>query len=318
MKVYSKPSLTIDQQIALLEERGLSIPDHKRASRHLSNISYYRLSAYMLPFREIGPDGKHLDKFVDGATWDDVYSLYKFDRKFRLLVFDAIERIEIALRTQVINQLSAKYGTHWKDDKSLFRDYKNKKTGQTYDIFLDIQKHINEQLTANKKATFIDHYLKNYDDPPTPPCWMSVELLYFSEVSKICQHLKQRKDRIDISKAFGVIDDAVFCSWLHALNYVRNICAHHARLWNITLDITPMKYINKNPKMVWLDADEVSVVSTTKIYYTLCYILYLLQTINPKTKFRKHFKDLLAEYKVVNVKYMGFPEGWENKPLWKN
>ena len=84
MKVYLKPSLTIEQQIALLEERGLSIPDHGRASRHLSNISYYRLSAYMLPFREIGTDGKHLDKFVEGASWDDVYSLYKFDRKFRI------------------------------------------------------------------------------------------------------------------------------------------------------------------------------------------------------------------------------------------
>lgn len=318
MKVYLKPSLTIEQQIALLEERGLSIPDHGRASRHLSNISYYRLSAYMLPFREIGTDGKHLDKFVEGASWDDVYSLYKFDRKFRLLVFDAIERIEIALRTQVINQLSAKYGSHWQDDKTLFNNYRSKKTGKVFDVFQDIQNHINEQLNANKKVVFIDHYLKNYDSPPTPPCWMSVELLYFSEVSKICQHLKLRKDRTDISKSFGIIDDTVFCSWLHALNYVRNICAHHARLWNITLDITPMKYINKDPKMVWLSANEVSEVSTTKIYYTLCLILYLLQIINPKTKFRKHFKDLLAEYKIVNVKYMGFPEGWEDKPLWKN
>ena len=103
MRIYSKPSLTIEQQILLLEERGLSIPDHKRASRHLSNISYYRLSAYMIPFREIGPDSKHIDKFRPGATWDDVYNLYKFDRKFRLLVFDAIERIEMQEHLYILN-----------------------------------------------------------------------------------------------------------------------------------------------------------------------------------------------------------------------
>ena len=271
----------------------------------------------MIPFLEIGPDSKHIDKFRPGATWDDVYNLYKFDRKFRLLVFDAIERIEIALRTQIINQLSSKYGSHWQDDKSLFSNYRSKKTGKIFDVFQDIQNHINEQLSANKKVSFIDHYLKNYDYPPTPPCWMSVELLYFSEISKICQHLKHRKDRTDIAKAFGILDDSIFCSWLHTLNYVRNICAHHARLWNVTMDITPMKYVNKDPKMIWLSAKEVDSVSTTKLYYTLCLILYLLQTINPKTKFRKHFKDLLAEYKVVDVRYMGFPDDWEENPLWK-
>ena len=122
MRTYTKPALTIDQQIDLLEKRGLSIPDHAQARRHLSNISYYRLSAYMLPYRVLDSSGNYLDQFVPGATWDDVYNLYKFDRKLRLLVFDAIERIEIALRTQVIYQLSHKYGhtglINWTDKKT--------------------------------------------------------------------------------------------------------------------------------------------------------------------------------------------------------
>lgn len=102
MKTYSKPALTIEQQISLLEQRGLAFVDKERAMRHLSNVSYYRISAYMLPYRVLNADGSLLDQFVPGSTWDDIYNLYKFDRKFRLLVFDAIERIEIALRTQVI------------------------------------------------------------------------------------------------------------------------------------------------------------------------------------------------------------------------
>ena len=263
MRTYNKPALTIDQQITLLEQRGLAIPDKARAKRHLSNVSYYRLSAYMLPYRVLDASGNHLDQFVSGATWDDIYNLYKFDRKLRLLVFDAIERIEIALRTQMIYQLSHKYGPHWQDDSTIFRAPQfNPRTGKTYDVFQDVQGHINEQLTANKKATFIEHYLNTYDTPPTPPSWMSIELLYFSELSKICQNLNSRSDRTDIAKAFNVKNDNVFCSWLHTLNYVRNICAHHARLWNILMDITPSKYVNNDLNMIWLSPAEVQIFLT--------------------------------------------------------
>ena len=184
-------------------------------------------------------------------------------------------------------------------------------------MFQDIQKHINDELNKNKKVNFIEHYLNTYDNPPTPPSWMSVELLYFSELSKICQNLKLRKDRTDLANAFGVKDDKVFCSWLHTLNYIRNICAHHSRLWNILLDITPTKYLNKDKSKVWLTDAEVKTAQSSKLYYTLCVILYLLQTVNPKTKFRQHFRDLLAKYPKVNVGYMGFPTGWETHPLWK-
>lgn len=152
MKTYNKPALTIEQQIDLLEQRGLTIADKERAARHLRNVSYYRISAYMLPYRILDADGNHLDQFVPGSTWDDIYNLYKFDRKLRLLVFDAIERIEIALRTQVIYQLSHKYGSHWQDDTSIFKVPQfNRRTGKTYDVFQDIQKHINEQLTPTRK-----------------------------------------------------------------------------------------------------------------------------------------------------------------------
>ena len=87
MKTYNKPALTIDQQIELLERRGLSIPDKVRTKKHLSNVSYYRMSAYMLPFRVLDSNGIHQDQFVIGTSWDDIYNLYKFDRELRLLVF---------------------------------------------------------------------------------------------------------------------------------------------------------------------------------------------------------------------------------------
>jgi len=309
---YTKPPLTFEEQVELLKSRGLTIPDEKRTIRHLSNVSYYRLSAYMIPFRE-----KDSDDFVEGTTWDDIYNLYKFDRKFRLLIFDEIERIEISLRTQLIYQLSHKYGSHWQDDSSIFKTITNQSTGQTLDVFADIQRHIGEQLQSNRKLPFIDHYLRTYSDPATPPSWMSIELLYFSELSRICSGLASRRDLMDIANFYNIKSDDVFLSWLHSINYVRNICAHHGRLWNIKLAIQPKKYYSSEKRIIWLASSEIANVQSSRIYYFMCVLLYLLQTINPNTKFRAHFHDLVKTYPNVPLEHMGFPENWENHKLWQ-
>jgi len=120
MEHFNKPHLTIDEQITLLQSRDLLINNPKRAARHLSNISYYRLSAYMLPYK-IVENGVYQDKFKKYTTWEFIYDLYVFDRKLRLLIFDAVERIEIAIRTQIIYQLSLKYGAHWQDDPDILK-----------------------------------------------------------------------------------------------------------------------------------------------------------------------------------------------------
>ena len=240
MKEYTKQPLTYQQQVDLLKSRGLLIPDENRAVRLLSNISYYRLSAYMLPCKEI-KNGNYTDRFIVGKTWDDVYSLYLFDRKLRLLVFDAIERLEISIRTQIIYQLSHKYGSHWQDNPSIFKVIRKKdKDGKVVEInvFNEINKHILEQLNSNKSEVFLQHYRETYNKPSTPPSWMSVEIMYFNHLSKICSGLKQRSDIAAIAKFYSLPPDT-FCSWLHTINYVRNLCAHHARLWNRDFNIVP-------------------------------------------------------------------------------
>ncbi len=138
MQTYTKPALSFEQQIELLKNRGLNISDEERAKRHLSNVSYYRLSAYMLPYKIMQANGVVTDDFINGTIWDDIWNLYKFDRKLRLLVFDAIERIEIALRTQIIYQLSHKYGPHWQNNNNLFKTTLNSKTGKIYSVYNDI------------------------------------------------------------------------------------------------------------------------------------------------------------------------------------
>ncbi len=180
---YNKPPLTYTEQVELLRSRGMVISDEQRTERHLANISYYCLSAYMLPYKQ-KKNGKILDSFREGITWDMVYNRYVFDRKLRLLIFDAIERLEVAIRAQIIYQLSHKYDSHWQDRPEIFNPPKNitLRGGKVVatDVYGDIQKHIKEQLHNNKAEVFIQHYCNKYDTPENPPSWMSVEVMYFN------------------------------------------------------------------------------------------------------------------------------------------
>lgn len=318
MEIYRKSPLTYTEQVELLRSRGVTIPNQQRTERHLANISYYRLSAYMLPYKQ-KKDGKIFDIFQEGVTWDMIYDLYVFDRKLRLLVFDVIERLEVAIRTQIIHQLSHKYGSHWQDRPEIFNPPQNMtlRDGRTVtmDVCSDIQKHIKAQLHSNKAEVFIKHYRNKYDTPENPPSWMSVEVMYFNHLSRICTGLKHRADINGIASYFS-LPPKTFCSWLHTINYVRNICAHHARLWNRDMNIVPEKLaFSKN--LDWVSNPDT--VKRSKLYYFLCMLNYMLQTVNSTSTFKCRLKDLLTNYQgVVSLSAMGFQPDWMNEKMWNS
>ena len=318
MEVFNKPPLTYEKQVELLLSQGLIVTDRKRAERHLANISYYRLSAYMLPYKK-KENGIIIDAFKEGTTWDDIYDLYVFDRKLRLLVFDAIERLEVAIRTQIIYQLCHKYGSHWQDNAHIFNPPREVtlRDGRkiTIDVYREIQSHIKEQLHSNRAEVFIQHYHSKYDTPENPPSWMSVEIMYFNHLSKICTGLKNRADINGIASYFA-LPPKTFCSWLHTMNYVRNICAHHSRLWNRDLNIVPEK-LSFSKRLVWISNPDM--VKRSKNYYFFCMINNMLQVANPTSQFKTKLKELLEEYKnVISLDSMGFPKGWEEEKMWED
>lgn len=282
---YEKPPLTYQQQIEFLKSRGLVFDDESKAESQLSNVSYYRLSAYMLPFKK-NMHGDIIDEFRCGTTWKDVYNLYVFDRKLRLLVFDAIEKIEVAIRCQLVYVLSHKYGSHWQDNpdvlKAPYTRTLNNGEVKTINVYADIQRHLSEQLSNQQAELFIKHYCETYDEPVNPPSWMSVEIMYF-------------------------------ISWLHTISYVRNICAHHARLWNREIKIVPSG-LRFSRDRVWISNP--GKAKRSKIYYILCMINFLLQSVNPNSSFSERLKLLIKEYKP-KISAMGFPENRENENIWK-
>ncbi|HCE9105929.1 TPA: Abi family protein, partial [Citrobacter freundii] len=104
---YNKPPTTFSEQVNKLISRGLVIPDQSNAEFYLSQLNYYRFAAYCLPFEQ--DHANH--RFRDNTAFDDVLNLYIFDRELRLLVLDAIERIEVSLRTQLAYHLSHNHNT---------------------------------------------------------------------------------------------------------------------------------------------------------------------------------------------------------------
>jgi abortive infection bacteriophage resistance protein len=113
--VYNKSPLTFLDQIALLKIRGMHFDNESKALLYLQEISYYRLSAYFLPYQT------EKDTFEKQITFEQVLKTYTFDRELRLLVFDCIERIEVAIRTQFIYQMAIQYNdSHWQDNQNHF------------------------------------------------------------------------------------------------------------------------------------------------------------------------------------------------------
>ena len=313
-RIYNKPPKTFQEQLQQLKERNLSVEDDSKALAYLSQISYYRLSAYFLPYQQ------KKDWFDNGTTFKQIIDTYAFDRELRLLVFDCIERIEVAIRTQFIYCMSIHYNnSHWQDNKQLFITPFYDQIGNLRDPYSDFQNIISNAKTARRPEVFIKHYTEEYYKPANPPSWMCFELLTIGEMSHIYRGLKNNDDKKRIAQKFDLHYN-VFTSWVHSITYVRNICAHHSRLWNKDLAVEPAKLIK--PQGNWLSNDFNN--NNKRIFYFLCLLKYFLTRVNPNNHLKDKLIALFNKYPNVPIKYIGIPSDgkgnlldWQNEPLWK-
>lgn len=194
MQVYNKKPLTIDQQIAKLENRGLEFDDKTSAANYLSNISYYRLRAYTYPFQD-NDDPENDHRFIrKGISFNDIIDLYCFDRRLRALVFNALEKIEVAARTKIIYTYSiASNDSHWYVDDAHYEEECK------FDI---LEKEMGDDIDRSNED-FIKHYDQKYSQPDFPPSWMGLEVVSFGTLSKLYEALKAiAKKRLLISLVF--------------------------------------------------------------------------------------------------------------------
>lgn len=294
---YDKGHLSFEAQADLLIQRGL-IADRTLLISRLENINYYRLSGYLYPYRQ--PD----DTFKPGTTLDRVWRHYTFDRRFRLSVMDAVERVEVSVRTRLIYELSAISGAFGYVEHAAVP----KLNTADYTRWLeDINKEINRS-----KETFVKHFKSKYGDThPFLPLWMAGEIMPFGGTMTMYRGVSD-----DVKKRIALyygVSDEVLTSWLHTINVVRNICAHHGRLWNRELGVKPL-IPRKQKYPQWHDP---VVIPQNRVFGVLTILRYFLKIAAPQSKWESRLLDLMGEYPEISRWSMGFPDNWRESPLWK-
>lgn len=301
MSSYGKPALTTGQQVDLLIRRGMHVADRAQAQQHLTHISYYRLRAYWLPFEEAAANG-HDHAFGAGVEFGTVLAIYNFDRALRLLLIDAIERVEISLRTRLANELSLRYGPFAHEEPGHFANAHR---------WQQCRDELAKEY-ARSRETFAEHYRSQYPQLPSPPLWVACELMTLGHLSRWLQNLRIPKDRQAIADAYG-LDEKVLVSFAHHLTIVRNHCAHHGRVWNRKLSLK-MQLPGKKPAGL---SPQFNPAQDRRLYNTLTMLAYLMGVISPDSNWRQRVKALLEASPQVNVADMGFPLGWERMTIWQ-
>ncbi|TFB28189.1 Abi family protein [Pedobacter alluvionis] len=297
--MYNKNAFTIDEHIAQLQERGLVIADKVLAAHYLSHVSYYRLAGYWWPMQA----DKAQHKFKENSKFEDIIHLYNFDRELRILIFDAIEKIEISLRTKLIYHLSHEFDPWWFQNIAIFQD-----SGALIETLANLKEEI-----ERSKDIFIKEHKKRYkEDLRFPPAWKSLEMTSFGSLSKLYGNLKNTiKSKDTIAEELGAVNHTYLPSWLQSIAQIRNYCAHHSRLWNKNLPGTP-KILPRPPHRWLVDVP----ADTQKLYLHLCIIRYMLNIIAPENSFALKMKELLTRYPSVDPNALGFKVNWENEALW--
>lgn len=294
MANYTNRPLNFSQQVSSLKANGLTINDEGKALHLLQNISYFRLKSYLIPL--MSDKVNHV--FKAGTTFENAYELYKFDSQLRKLIATELEKIEVSIRTQLAYILADDIDIYWFADSANFQNpirYTNTLNG----LKAELDRSDDDQILQFKAI---------YSDP-FPPAWMTMEITSFGTLSMLYKLLRPGLSKRKIANFYGV-SDSVFESWLHSIVYVRNICAHHSRLWNRTLRIMPLFPRRTTYPFI------ANSVANNRLYYVLCIIQYLLRIVNPNTRFSLRVKNLLADYPQVDTTAMGFPTNWQNDNFW--
>lgn len=300
---YNKKPLSINDQIMRLIQRGLIVEDKNEASGYLSNISYYRLRAYTYPFQN-NEDGQDHVFIRDNIHFKDIVELYCFDRRLRLLLFNAIEKIEVALRTKIVQVYAESTDdSHWYNDKTLYRSG-----------FEDLISHIKTEVDRSNED-FIKHYNDRYNEPEMPPSWMALEVVSFTTLSRLYHALIEDNRKMSIATHFGLKKVPIMENWLHSISNLRNCCAHHSRIWNRRFVVNMI--VSYNTLYPFISKKDVGRIRANKLFAIISSIAYILDRISPGSDFKSNIKKLLSsKCNLLDMADMGFPNNWQDFPIW--
>lgn len=308
---YQKPPLTIPEQLEQLKQRGLILgSDEQRIAGYLSTVGYFRLSAYCIPFADQSENAAP-HTFLSGTHFDDVLSLYVFDRQLRLLIMEALERIEVAVRACWVNELSLATGdSHAYMASQHFRSYSQH------------IKHLNKVVSdlSDSNEVFVKHYQQKYNDPDLAPTWAMAETLTFGALSKWYANTRDNKIKKSVADLCAIPTVEVMDGVLEGLTILRNVCAHHSRCWNRRY-LKRMPYIKRlrqalNINTVMNKDDQPVLQVDGHLYNFLVVIVHMMKTIQPDSLWAGRLVAHINSLSVSQQQEMGFPENWQSYIFW--
>jgi abortive infection bacteriophage resistance protein len=289
MRQYDKPPLPLDDQVQKLIERGMTIKNLRSAEQYLGIINYYRFVGYGLPFEEIDATGVRLDHYKPGTRFEDVVTIYNFDSQLRLLLWQALEKVEITFRTAVCYIMStAQHDPFWYQDRTLFHD------ANAHNQFLA---KCQDEFDREKPEAFIRHYKRTYDCHRLPPCWMMIEIVSFATWSKVYENLRHQSLKKQIAAHMGM-NARYLESWIRAAAVTRNLCAHHHRMWNRVMPMQP----SISPRMT------ANVLNPQKVGAVILVLRELLHPQGAGDKFMGAICGLLNGYPSIDQAELGLKE----------
>lgn len=323
---YDKTPLSVEDQASLLQSRGLTIADPARARHYLTHIGYYRLSAYCLPFEQPGASHARSHRFLPGTNFDQVLALYIFDRKLRLLVMEALERVETAVRSHWANALAVRHGSHAHMQPELFKC--------PWQHAADIARLANDLKDSSE--TFVAHYRAHYSEPYLPPIWATVETLTLGALSRWFKSTRDTTTKREVAKSLGMPTSEILEQVLHALTPVRNICAHHGRLWNrrftlqlpiikrlraqMAIDQIPVEPNSANCNQCGTELPQaqqsVQQQPSRQLFNYLVVMAQLMGHINPRSSWLQRIAEHIHTATAEQQHAMGFPENWLQRAPW--
>ena len=299
---FTEPALTLEQQIALLRERKLVIANEEYAIHTLQNIGFYRLALHYRILQQ--EPQKH--EFIEGKTFEDAITLYNLDRELRMFLFNAIEMIEVGFKARINNTMSVTHGPWWFEDDTLFKNREH-----YHEAVEDID---NETKRSNEE--FVKSHFVKYSNPSRLPSWKLLEILSLGTVSKIYMNLTDSIEKKEIAKSLELPNHLWLESWMMSIAVLRNLCAHHCRIWCKNFMYPPK--IMQPTKRKWIEPFKTP-VHNEYLYYQMCAVKYLVNAIQPDNILTDQLKNIVVNYqnKGINFTDIGMDEHWQNEKLWQ-
>ncbi|MCF0262082.1 MAG: Abi family protein [Sphaerochaetaceae bacterium] len=274
-----KPVTTYADQINILKGRGLILNDQE-CLEFLKRVNYYKLTAYLLPFRNI--EGKYLP----GTTFSQIKGIYDFEGELRQEIYGIIGQIEISLKAKFAYYFAHTYGPLGYLDSNNYSPRHNA---------VKFQEQINKCIAEQHQTPVVQHHNNKYGGKF--PIWVIIEFFSIGMLSRFYSDMKMA-DKKAIARTYFNTTPNNLSSWLRCFTDLRNMCAHYSRLYYWIFTAIPL--FHQPPANVNLRS----------LFSQILVLKYLYPTDDWEC-FRQKLSNMVTKYQSsIDLNHIGFPANW--------